>query len=169
MVVSPSSFLSQRLVLTVVYLAPRQGPQRRCLPRLLRPLVQRDSPHHPPRRARIDLRRCKSTVCLPLVLSLTRGVQNPLGCAVATAALEVIQNEDLSNRADRLGKIMRDGLEALKGVGPAGGWITEVRGMGLLNAIVIDEKKSTKGRGAWDLCLLFKSKGLLAKPTHVNM
>ena len=96
-------------------------------------------------------------------------MQNPLGCAVATAALEVIQNEDLSNRAYRLGKIMRDGLEALKGVGPAGGCITEVRGMGLLNAIVIDEKKSTKGRGAWDLCLLFKSKGLLAKPTHVNM
>lgn len=64
---------------------------------------------------------------------------------------------------------MRAGLEKLRGVGPEGGWITEVRGKGLLNAIVIDEKKSVKGRGAWDLCLLFKSKGLLAKPTHVNM
>lgn len=58
---------------------------------------------------------------------------------------------------------MRAGLNELKSVGPAGGWIQEVRGKGLLNAIVIDEKKSTKGRGAWDLCLLFKSKGLLAK------
>lgn len=64
---------------------------------------------------------------------------------------------------------MRKGLEELKGIGPSGGWITEVRGKGLLNAIVIDEKKSAKGRGAWDLCLLFKSHGLLAKPTHVNM
>ena len=88
---------------------------------------------------------------------------NPLGCAVATAALEVIVNEDLSNRAERLGNVMRAGLEELKSVGPDGGWIKEVRGKGLLNAIVIDEKKSTKGRGAWELCLLFKSKGLLAK------
>lgn len=88
---------------------------------------------------------------------------NPLGCAVATAALEVIVNEDLSNRAERLGNVMRAGLEELKTVGPDGGWIKEVRGKGLLNAIVIDEKKSKRGRGAWELCLLFKSKGLLAK------
>ncbi|KAK4048270.1 ornithine aminotransferase [Microbotryomycetes sp. JL221] len=94
---------------------------------------------------------------------------NPLACAVATAALEVIVQEDLSERADRLGRRMRKGLESLMEVGPQGGWITEVRGKGLLNAIVIDETKSTKGRGAWDLCLLFKSKGLLAKPTHVNI
>lgn len=94
---------------------------------------------------------------------------NPMACAVATAALEVLVNEDLSNRADRLGREMRKGLEELKSVGPSGGWIQEVRGKGLLNAIVIDQTKSTKGRGAWDLCLLFKSKGLLAKPTHVNI
>jgi hypothetical protein len=48
------------------------------------------------------------------------------------------------------------------------GWITEVRGMGLLNAIVINETKSTKGRGAWHLCLIMAEKGILAKPTHVN-
>ncbi|CEQ39601.1 SPOSA6832_01154, partial [Sporobolomyces salmonicolor] len=94
---------------------------------------------------------------------------NPLACAVAQAALEVIVNEDLAARAQSLGQKMRDGLNALRGVGPNGGWITEVRGKGLLNAIVIDETKSTKGRGAWDLCCVFKSKGLLAKPTHVNM
>jgi ornithine--oxo-acid transaminase len=85
---------------------------------------------------------------------------------VATASLEVLVNEDLSNRADRLGKHMRAGLEALKSVGPHGGWIQEVRGKGLLNAIVIDQSKSMKGRGAWELCLLFKSKGLLAKVCH---
>ncbi|GAA5958308.1 hypothetical protein JCM21900_001346 [Sporobolomyces salmonicolor] len=94
---------------------------------------------------------------------------NPLACAVAQAALEVIVNEDLAARAQNLGQKMRDGLNALRGVGPNGGWITEVRGKGLLNAIVIDETKSTKGRGAWDLCCVFKSKGLLAKPTHVNI
>jgi ornithine--oxo-acid transaminase len=42
-----------------------------------------------------------------------------------------------------------------------------VRGRGLLNAIVIDESKSE--RTAWELCLLLKSRGLLAKPTHVNI
>jgi len=44
-----------------------------------------------------------------------------------------------------------------------------VRGKGLLNAVVIDETKSTRGRTAWDLCLLLKSRGVLAKPTHVNI
>lgn len=42
-----------------------------------------------------------------------------------------------------------------------------VRGRGLLNAIVIDESKSDKT--AWEICLLLKSRGLLAKPTHVNI
>jgi ornithine--oxo-acid transaminase len=36
-----------------------------------------------------------------------------------------------------------------------------------LNAIVIDDSKSDKS--AWQLCLLLKSRGLLAKPTHVNI
>lgn len=94
---------------------------------------------------------------------------NPLACAVATAALQVIVDEDLSGRAETLGALLRKGLNELKGIGPDGGWITEVRGKGLLNAIVIDQTKSKKGRSAWDLCLLFKSNGLLAKPTHVNI
>lgn len=125
--------------------------------------------------------------------------QNPLACAVAKAALEVIVSEDLCARAQRLGEKMRAGLRDLMGVGPEGGWIKEVRGKGLLNAIVIDQAKSKKGRSAWDLCLVsarevglvglaeellerrltdfapprhsqvMKSKGVLAKPTHVNM
>ncbi|GAA6005977.1 ornithine-oxo-acid transaminase [Rhodotorula paludigena] len=94
---------------------------------------------------------------------------NPLACAVGRAALEVIVSEDLAARAQRLGEKMRAGLRDLQGVGPAGGWISEVRGKGLLNAIVIDQGKSAKGRTAWDLCLVMKSKGLLAKPTHVNI
>ncbi|GAA5911364.1 hypothetical protein JCM8208_005231 [Rhodotorula glutinis] len=94
---------------------------------------------------------------------------NPLACAVAKAALEVIVSEDLSARAQSMGDKMRAGLRELQSVGPDGGWISEVRGKGLLNAIVIDQAKSKRGRSAWDLCLIMKSKGVLAKPTHVNI
>jgi ornithine--oxo-acid transaminase len=89
---------------------------------------------------------------------------NPLGCAVAQAALRVLVDEDLAARAERLGKVFREGVEKLRSP-----LVTSVRGRGLLNAVVIDESKSTKGRTAWQLCLLLKSRGVLAKPTHVNM
>jgi len=94
---------------------------------------------------------------------------NPLACAVATAALDVLIDEDLPNRAERLGKIFRSELTKLRQSPTVGHWLKEVRGMGLLNAIVIDESHSKKGRGAWQLCLIMKSKGVLAKPTHVNI
>ena len=80
---------------------------------------------------------------------------NPLGCAVAMRALEVVRDENLVERADKLGKDFRQGLLDLKSP-----MITKVRGMGLLNAIVIDESK-TNGHSAWDLCMLMKTKGLL--------
>jgi ornithine--oxo-acid transaminase len=70
----------------------------------------------------------------------------------------VIVSEDLCARAQRLGEKMRAGLRELMGVGPDGGWINEVRGKGLLNAIVIDQSKSKKGRSAWDLCLVSRSR-----------
>ncbi|KAL7948307.1 pyridoxal phosphate-dependent transferase [Trichoderma barbatum] len=85
---------------------------------------------------------------------------NPLGCAVSIRALEILEEEDMTAKAERLGHIFRDGVAALKS--PI---IKTVRGKGLLNAVVIDES-ATSGRTAWDLCLLLKSKGLLAKPTH---
>ncbi|KUJ15467.1 ornithine aminotransferase, partial [Mollisia scopiformis] len=88
---------------------------------------------------------------------------NPLGCAVSIRALEIMEEEDLTARAEALGKILRQGLEDLKSP-----MIKLVRGKGLLNAIVIDESK-TGGHSAWDLCMLMKSKGLLAKPTHENI
>jgi len=88
---------------------------------------------------------------------------NPLGCAVSIRALELIGEEDLINKAERLGTIFRDGVAAFNSP------ITKViRGKGLLNAVVIDEEKAN-GRSAWDLCILLKSKGLLAKPTHGNI
>ncbi|CZT40248.1 probable ornithine aminotransferase [Rhynchosporium secalis] len=88
---------------------------------------------------------------------------NPLGCAVSIRALEIMEEENLTARAEALGKILRQGLEDFKSP-----MIQTVRGKGLLNAIVIDESK-TGGHSAWDLCMLMKSKGLLAKPTHENI
>ncbi|WFD19615.1 ornithine aminotransferase [Malassezia caprae] len=89
---------------------------------------------------------------------------NPLGSAVAITALDVIVNDKLCERAEELGQFFRAGLKEIKNP-----LLTEVRGKGLLNAIVIDETKSVKKRSAWDLCLLLKEKGLLAKPTHQNI
>jgi ornithine--oxo-acid transaminase len=89
---------------------------------------------------------------------------NPLGCAVAQAALRVLVDENLADRAARLGEAFRTKVRALNSP-----LVKEVRGRGLLNAVVIDEEKSTRGRTAWQLCLLLKSRGVLAKPTHVNI
>ncbi|KAJ3309608.1 ornithine aminotransferase [Blyttiomyces sp. JEL0837] len=87
---------------------------------------------------------------------------NPLGSAVAIAALEVLRDEKLAERSDVLGQKFRKALEDLKNP-----LIMKVRGKGLLNAIVIDESKFDKT--AWHICLLMKHYGLLAKPTHQNI
>ncbi|KAL5336601.1 ornithine aminotransferase [Aspergillus crustosus] len=88
---------------------------------------------------------------------------NPLACAVAIRALEIVHEENMVERAEKLGQVFRDGLEAIQSP-----LIQTVRGKGLLNAIVIDESKAN-GHTAWDLCMLMKEKGLLAKPTHENI
>jgi ornithine--oxo-acid transaminase len=82
---------------------------------------------------------------------------NPLGSAVAIRALELINEENMVERAQQLGEVFREGL---KNIGNP--MITTIRGKGLLNAIVIDESK-TNGHSAWDLCMLFKEKGLLVR------
>ncbi|CAG8827594.1 6446_t:CDS:1, partial [Dentiscutata erythropus] len=87
---------------------------------------------------------------------------NPLGCAVAIAALEVIKEENLVERSATLGEKFRQALRKIDSP-----LIQTVRGRGLLNALVIDETKSNKT--AWQICLLLKSRGLLAKPTHQNI
>ena len=89
---------------------------------------------------------------------------NPLGCAVAITALSVLVDENLASRAERLGEHFRQSIRKLNHP-----LVKEVRGRGLLNAVVIDESSSTRGRTAWQFCLLLKSRGVLAKPTHVNM
>ncbi|XP_077300734.1 ornithine aminotransferase precursor isoform X2 [Arctopsyche grandis] len=81
---------------------------------------------------------------------------NPLGCAVAMAALQVLVDENLADNAEKLGAIMRSELQKVPS-----SLIVKVRGKGLLNAIVINP-----GIDAWQVCLALKERGLLAKPTH---
>ena len=83
---------------------------------------------------------------------------NPLACAVAKTALEVVIDENLSDNANLMGNIFREELNKLNS-----SIIKEIRGKGLLNAIEI---KKTSSISAWEICMLLKNKGLLAKPTH---
>ncbi|KAJ7055324.1 hypothetical protein C8F01DRAFT_1258930 [Mycena amicta] len=73
-------------------------------------------------------------------------------------------SESLPARAARLGVVFRTAVLVLKSP-----LVSLVRARGLLNAVVIDESKSSKGCTAWQLCLLLKARGVLAKPTHVNI
>jgi ornithine--oxo-acid transaminase len=87
---------------------------------------------------------------------------NPLACAVTMAALQVIRDEDLTANARRMGELFRHRLRALQQQYPQ--LISQVRGKGLLNAMVI--RPTDDGRTAWDVCVALKEQGLLAKPTH---
>ena len=89
---------------------------------------------------------------------------NPLACAVARKALEVIIEEDLANNAQILGERFRNGMNAIIDKYDL---VTMVRGKGLLNAIIIND--SPDSTTAWDLCMSLKENGLLAKPTHGNI
>lgn len=93
---------------------------------------------------------------------------SPMACAVGLAALNVLKDEKLSERADTLGQTFRSELTSFMESGKAP-MLVEVRGRGLLNAIVIDASRSKKHRSAWQLCLLLRSRGVLCKPTHVNV
>ncbi|MDP4191334.1 MAG: ornithine--oxo-acid transaminase [Bacteroidota bacterium] len=86
---------------------------------------------------------------------------SPLAAKVAIAALTVVKDERLAENADKMGKIFRDGLCRITSK-----MIEQVRGKGLLNAIII---KPMKGKEAWDVCLKMRDNGLLAKPTHGNI
>ncbi|MNI11394.1 Ornithine aminotransferase 2 [compost metagenome] len=88
---------------------------------------------------------------------------NPLACAVAMEALQVVLDEDLVNNARQMGGLF---LEGLRKIAAKSDMITEVRGKGLLTAIVINA--SEESDLAWNICLEFKENGLLAKPTHGN-
>ena len=89
---------------------------------------------------------------------------NPLACEVAIAALEVVKDENLSQRAYELGEIFR---REMKEFIAGNDLVTLVRGKGLLNAIVINDTETSKT--AWNICLKLRDNGLLAKPTHGNI
>ncbi len=80
---------------------------------------------------------------------------------VAMAALQVVKDENLEQKAEELGKIFREEMLKVKS-----DMIELVRGKGLLNAIVIKPKN---GKEAWDVCLKMKELGVLAKPTHQHI
>ena len=86
---------------------------------------------------------------------------NPIAAKVSMAALQVIKDEKLEENAERLGKIFRERMEAIKS-----DMVEIVRGKGLLNAVVITPKN---GKTAWDVCLKLRDNGLLAKPTHEHI
>jgi ornithine--oxo-acid transaminase len=83
---------------------------------------------------------------------------NPLACAVAVAALQVIKDEKMAENAEKMGNIFRSELAKINSP-----HIQTIRGKGLLNAIVIQHANED---AAWDICLALKENGLLAKPTH---
>jgi ornithine--oxo-acid transaminase len=89
---------------------------------------------------------------------------NPLSCAVAKAALEVIKEEKLEDNAMRMGEYFRSIMNDLA---KKSDLVNLVRGKGLLNALVIN--KAEDSSTAWDICLKMKENGLIAKPTHGNI
>jgi ornithine--oxo-acid transaminase len=89
---------------------------------------------------------------------------NPIAAAVAIAALEVVKEENLAEKAETLGKIFRAEMNRYIKDSTI---VNSVRGKGLLNAIVINDDEDSDT--AWNICLKLRDNGLLAKPTHGNI
>ena len=89
---------------------------------------------------------------------------NPLAARVSIAALEVIENENLVENAEKMGQIFRKEMNRII---EKSDLVTKVRGKGLLNAILIND--TPESSTAWDLCVAMKENGLIAKPTHGNI
>jgi len=89
---------------------------------------------------------------------------NPIAAAVSVAALQVVFDEKLAQNARRLGQLFR---KKMNGYIQENKLVKLVRGKGLLNAIVINDRED--GSMAWDICLALMHNGLLAKPTHGNI
>jgi len=85
----------------------------------------------------------------------------PIASAVGIAAINVIKEENLCERSDRLGNRLRTAIRDMNAP-----FIMDIRGKGLLNAIEIDPNFVKSG---WEICIMFKERGLLAKPTHENI
>ena len=86
---------------------------------------------------------------------------NPIAAKVSMAALQVVKDENLMERAEYLGNIFREEMRKIDSP-----MIELVRGKGLLNAVIIKPKD---GKEAWDVCMKMKENGVLAKPTHQHI
>ncbi len=82
---------------------------------------------------------------------------NPLGCAVARAALKVLVDEKMVENSANMGAIFLEKLQQIKSP-----MIKEVRGRGLMIALEL----SPEAGGARQYCLKMKDEGLLCKETH---
>jgi ornithine--oxo-acid transaminase len=89
---------------------------------------------------------------------------NPVAAVVAIAALEVVKEEKLAQNAFELGELFRNELNKFI---PTCSLVNAVRGKGLLNAILVNDTENSAT--AWDICMVLKENGLLAKPTHGNI
>ena len=89
---------------------------------------------------------------------------NPIACEVAMAALNVIRDEKLAENAAKMGVIFREKLQSYINESKI---VEEIRGKGLLNAIIINDEENSDI--AWNICLKMAQNGLLAKPTHGNI
>jgi ornithine--oxo-acid transaminase len=90
---------------------------------------------------------------------------NPMGAQLAIEALAIVKDEKLIENAERLGHLFRAEMQKLV---DEFAYVKLVRGKGLLNAVVIESRTAVDGspKTAWELCLLLRDNGLLAKPTH---
>ncbi len=85
---------------------------------------------------------------------------NPLACAVATEALDVIVEEKLARRSAELGAYLMDKLKTINSP-----HIKEIRGKGLFIGIELTQEAG----GARRFCEFLEEEGLLAKETHEHV
>ncbi|HPF89753.1 MAG TPA: ornithine--oxo-acid transaminase [Flavobacteriales bacterium] len=90
---------------------------------------------------------------------------NPMAARIAMEALDIVKEERLTENAERLGQLFRSEMQKLV---DEFAYVKLVRGKGLLNAVIIEPRTAADGtpKTAWELCLLLRDNGLLAKPTH---
>ena len=90
---------------------------------------------------------------------------NPMAARIAMKALDIVKEERLTENAERLGQLFRSEMQKLV---DEFAYVKLVRGKGLLNAVIIEPRTAADGtpKTAWELCLLLRDNGLLAKPTH---
>jgi 4-aminobutyrate aminotransferase len=92
--------------------------------------------------------------------------KNPVLCAAALATLSVIETEKLPQRATVLGEKFREGLRQLKARHPL---IADVRGLGLLNALILQRADGSPANGeAEEIMYAALSQGLSFKTAMGN-